>query len=247
MKAIIFAALLLPLSGLALAAETILLANFNNKPLNQPIGTGGAAMGEPTSVSPVIDAVVRSAPGGGRMLEMFMEQRPSTNSVIFQFLGNQEVTSGQMLFQARIRLAAADEFSNIGIRLREANGASQSFMNMNLFSLDRRLQIQRPGVPVTSFFNVLQLSDTNDLAVLYDLDEMFISVCLNGSLLVAELPTLFESTRGIGSFLVSLAGTSGDTLVSLEELRVQRGALGGPIDQPLFADRFEAGASACPF
>jgi len=239
--------LTLIISTSAVMADTILLANFNNKPLNQPIGTGGAAAGEPTTVAPVIDAIVRASPGGGRMLEMFMEQLPSTQAVRFQFLENQEVQSGELLIKARIRLAAEDEFSNIGILLREANGSSQSFMNMNLFSLNRRLQIQRPGVPVTSFLNVLNLSDANDLTILYDLDDMHISVCLNGSLLVAELPTLFESTRGIGGLLVSMVGTSGDTLVNLEELLVQRGPFDDPIQQTLFSDRFQLLPPACPF
>jgi len=247
MKITAWIVLTLFISHTAMAAETILSANFNNKPLNQPIGTGGAAVGEPTSVSPFIEAVVRAAPGGGRMLEMFMEQRPSTQAVRFQFLNNQEVLSGQLLIQARIRLAAGDEFDNIGILLREATGSGQSFMNMNLFSLNRRLQILRPGVPATSFFNVLNLSAANDLAILYDLDDRHISVCLNGGLLADELPTLFESTRGIGGFLVTLAGTGGDQLVSLENLQVQRGLIDNPVPDTVFADRFELSGPVCPF
>ncbi|MGY6588825.1 MAG: hypothetical protein ACXIUB_11140 [Wenzhouxiangella sp.] len=229
------------------SAQTLLMADFNNKPLNQPIGTGGAVMGEPTFVSPVIDAIVRQSPGGGRMLEMFMEERPSTASVRFQFFNDQEVTGGQVLIQARVRLAAEDEFSNIGISLREANGATQSFLNMNLLSNNRRLQVIRPGVPVTGFNGVLALSDANDLAILYDLDEAQISVCLNGSLLIDELPTLFESTRGIGSLLLSQSGIGGDTVVNLEELRVRQDPDVGPDPDLVFSDRFEVSAPACPF
>ncbi|MGY6553155.1 MAG: hypothetical protein ACXIUM_01405 [Wenzhouxiangella sp.] len=247
MKITAWIVLTLCISHAAMAAETILVADFNNKPLNQPIGTGGAAVGEPTSVSSLIEAVVRAAPGGGRMLEMFMEQRPSTQSVIFQFLDDQEVSSGSLVIRARLRLAAEDEFTTIIIRLREANGASQSFMNMNLTSDGRRLQFLRPGVSAISIANVLNLSAANDLEILYSLDDRHVSVCLNGALLIDELPTLFESTRGIGRFLVSLPGAGGDHLVGLEDLRVERRVSGEPVPDVAFSDRFEATGPVCPF
>lgn len=247
MKLLLWFCLLLPVSSLALANETILLANFNNKPLNQPIGTGGATVGEPTSVPSAIDAIVRAAPGGGRMLEMFMEQRPSTAAVRFQFLNNQEVSSGELIIRARIRLAAEDEFNNIGLLLREAGTSAQSFMDISLLSANRRLQIRRPGVSMTSFFNVLRLSDANDLEILYNLEEMHLSVCLNGSLLTSELPTLFESKRGIGALLISMLGNAGDTQVSLEDVLVQRRALEPQIPDTVYADRFEVLVPSCPF
>ncbi|MGY6555071.1 MAG: hypothetical protein ACXIUM_11200, partial [Wenzhouxiangella sp.] len=57
----------LTLSPLASAQQfdLILDANFDNKTLGQPIGTGGAAAGEPTSWDParIATEIVAAAPG----------------------------------------------------------------------------------------------------------------------------------------------------------------------------------------
>src|SRR5690625_4621624 len=52
-------AIVLCWSTTADAQELLLAADFDDKPLNQPIDTGGAALGEPVNVSTVLDAVVR--------------------------------------------------------------------------------------------------------------------------------------------------------------------------------------------
>lgn len=248
MKALIFAGLLLPLSGLALASETILLANFNNKPLNQPIGTGGAAVGEPDDISPLIEAIVRAAPGGGRELELVKEPSFGTAAVRFQFLDLEEVTEGQLLVRMTLRLGSVEDFSSASLLLRERFNAAQSFLNFDLFN-DGDSQVRRPGFPALRFNNTVNLSALNRIEVLYDLDERLFSVCLNGSVLATDLEPGIQTERGIGSLRLSLPA-AGDTLVWIDQVEVQKGTFGGGgggNGDRVFADRFEPQAASCPF
>ena len=245
MKQCAWGLLLLTMSGAALAAETILFADFSNKPLNQPIGTGGAAAGEPDQISALIEAVVRAAPLGGRELELSKQPGSGTASLRFQFLNLEEVTAGQMRFDVALRLGAADQFGRISLLLREQTGAAQSFLNLDLFS-DGDVQIRRSGFFALRFNDAAVLSAINRIEILYDLDEKRLSMCLNGALLVSDLDAGIQTDRGIGSLLLSLS-SAGETLTWLDSIEVKKGPFENGDGDRLFADRFDSGLPACPF
>ncbi|MFP4209469.1 MAG: hypothetical protein ACLFSC_12565 [Wenzhouxiangella sp.] len=245
MRHLLFSLLLLPAVGPAFAPETILLADFNNKPLDQPIGTGGAAAGEPVQLSTLIETRVRAAPAGGRELELSKEPSFGTANIRFEFLELEEVTTGQMRFSVALRLGTADQFSRVGLLLRERPGAAQAFLNLNLFS-DGDAQISRSGFPVERFENALALSALNLVEILFDLDDKTFSLCLNGEVLALALDAGIETTRGIGSVLISLPA-EGDTLVWLDEIDVKKGAFGDGGSDTVFADRFDNAPPTCPF
>ncbi len=228
--------LLLTWSVVSFAAETILLADFNNKPLNEPIATGGAAEGEPVGVSNLIEATVRAAPGGGRELELIKEPSFGTASIRFHFLNQEEVTEGQVHVAMSLRIGTVEDFASVGLLLRERFGSAQSFLNFDLFS-NGDSQIRRPGFPALRFNTTVTLSALNRIEILYDLDDRLFSVCLNGDVLAADLEPGIETTRGIGSVLLSLPAAT-DTRVWLDELEVRKGEFGTGGDR-LFDDRFE--------
>ena len=245
MKQCVWGLLLLTMSGAAFAAETILFADFSNKPLNQPIGTGGAGVGEPVDVSSLIEALVRAAPGGGRELELFKEPSFGTASTRFRFLNAQEVTEGQLRAGVALRLGTADQFSRVSVLMREAPGSAQSFLNLDLSS-DGEVQIRRSGFPALRFSDAAVLSAINRIEILYDLDEKRLSMCVNGALLVSDLDAGIQTERGIGSVLLSLPA-AGETLIWLDSIEVQKGPFENGDGDRLFADRFESGLPACPF
>jgi len=232
--------LIMPMA--AFAAETILFADFSNKPLNQPIGTGGAEAGEPDEISAVIDAVVRAAPLGGRELELSKASGSGTAAVRFQFLDLEEVTAGEMQFDVALRLGEADQFGRISLLLREQGGAAQSFLNLDLFN-DGEVQIRRSGFFALRFSDAAVLSAINQIKIRFDLDEKRLSLCVNGALLVSDLDAGIETERGIGSLRLSLA--TGEALTWLDSIEVMKGPFGS--GDRLFADRFEPGVPVCPF
>ncbi|MEE4640091.1 MAG: hypothetical protein V2J42_15265 [Wenzhouxiangella sp.] len=245
MRRLLFSLLFLPAVVPALAPETVLLADFSNKPLDQPIGTGGAAAGEPVQLSPLIEARVRAAPGGGRELELSKEPSSGTASIRFEFLDSEEVTTGQMRFRVALRLGTADQFSRVGLLLRERPGSAQAFLNLNLFS-DGEAQIRRSGFPLDRFDNSVSLSALNLVEILYDLDEKTFSLCLNGRVLASALDLGIETARGIGSVLISLPA-EGDTLAWLDGVEVQKGSFEDGTSDVVFADRFDDAPPTCPF
>jgi len=240
-KYLITLGLALGVSAFAESPETLLFADFFDKPLNEPIGTGGAAEGEPDSISPAIDAVVRAAPGGGRELELSLESTASAHSVRFQFLELEEVTDGRIKTRVDLRLGSKDQFSRVVLLLREANGASQSFLNLDLFN-DGETQIRRNGFSPVRFPDTALLSTLNTIEVLFDLDEKTLSFCMNGQLLIAGLDSGIETKRGIGGVYLSLPSQS-ETLVWLDRIEVNRITR----DDRVFADRFDDGLAPCPF
>jgi hypothetical protein len=91
--------------------------NFDDKPINQPIGTGGTAVGEPTWVEPSILATVRAAPFVTPSLEMLCTSAAGGN-IGFE-LAYEPVTSGVVVVSADLWLYGS--------------GPGQSFLMM-LFS-----------------------------------------------------------------------------------------------------------------
>lgn len=227
--------------ALADSPGPVLLADFADKPVNQPIGTGGAAQGEPVTISPSIDAVVRAAPGGGRELELAVGSFPSTQSVRFGFLDSEEVTVGRLKSRIELRLGSADQFSQVSLLMREAGGSAQSFLNLLLF-FDGEAVLTRSGLPAMRFPDAALLSSLNVIDILYDLDELTFSLCMNGLLLAADLVPGIQTKRGIGSLLLSLPANT-DTVVWLDRIEVTKGTT----SDRLFSDRFQEGFVSCPF
>ncbi len=69
------------------ADQTLMEATFDDKAIDQPIGTGGAIVGEPDYVTPEIEAIVRSAPFGTPCLEIHNTHATLNRSVWFSLPG----------------------------------------------------------------------------------------------------------------------------------------------------------------
>lgn len=62
--------LLACVAGTAAADQTYLSFTFDDKTIDQPIGTGGSALGEPSYINPNAEAIVRATPFGTPCLEI---------------------------------------------------------------------------------------------------------------------------------------------------------------------------------
>ncbi len=86
-----------------LAAGIILLnADFEGKPVDQPIGTGGPAVGEPVSVNPNVVATIRNSPMPTTCLEVADNDDYSAGWVEFEFMETDEVAFAAMTVSANL-------------------------------------------------------------------------------------------------------------------------------------------------
>lgn len=189
------------LAGAAFAAcgdPVVLTADFDDKAVDQPIGTGGAAVGEPVSVNSTLTAYVRDAPFATPALELQDASTVSAGAVRFEFLDGLEVSNGHLSIEATLQF---NEINSFHMGLREQGTASRSFANLT-FSIfgtisysdantgSYTLSTYAPGTPYRVRFDCDLNAGTND-------------VWLNDVLVLENEPHGITD-RGIGSITFGL-------------------------------------------
>lgn len=110
----------------------LLAAPFNEQPLNQQIGTGGAALGQPVDISGGLQAFVVPA---GVFTTPSLRVRPLESGgarfVRFELLGSEEVVDGEVRFGFALRPSLLDRFL---VYVREPDGAARDFLSMTLLA-----------------------------------------------------------------------------------------------------------------
>lgn len=126
--AIVFGSTALLLAGLAqlAVAERILDGDFEDQPLDQVIGTGGAAAHQPVDLDG-IDAFVRTSPTGGQALEIVDAFDFGARTVRFEFLESAEITTGVLTLNAVLHFVDDNRYV---VYVREQAGAAQSFLDL---------------------------------------------------------------------------------------------------------------------
>ena len=170
-------------------------ADFNNKTLNAPIGTGGAAVGEPVSVGGEVTAIVRSAPSGSPALEVKDNSPCCAGAAWFEFLGGAEYTLGRVLIQADVWFS---ELSDCYVGVREHGGASRTFADID-FGSDGNVRfydaagVARSAIPYSTGHTIPLLIDFDMNARTYD-------VWLDGVQVINDRSHGIND-RGVGSVL----------------------------------------------
>jgi hypothetical protein len=122
------------MASAAIADQVYLSADFNDKPIDQPIGTGGAEVGEPTAVDPYITAIVRSSPLGTPCLEIQDNDTYTAGYVRFELLGSAEVVTGHVVISANLQVPEFEEGGDFEINVREQGSAAYNFAELLLLS-----------------------------------------------------------------------------------------------------------------
>jgi hypothetical protein len=170
-------------------ASLLLDANFDSETVDQNIPTGGAAAGEPASVSVPGMAVVRQGAFTTPSLQITDTSTTGATFVTFEFLGSTQVNSGTIEVKLRLRFA---QLGNYILGLREQGGAADDFLDINFGD--------------TGFMVVGGSAITYDTTtplefdLLVNMDAHTCDVVINGSTLVRDQP-LGAPTAGIGSIL----------------------------------------------
>lgn len=220
-------------SAFAQPSTPWLLADFEDQPVDQPIGTGGAALGQPYAVSGLLSAIVRDTPMASRSLELAWAGAPSeTSNVYFSLVDGVEVASGLLEIEMTLHPHRA---STYWVLLREAGTAMRMFGGLTLTETGVLMLMDATGTQPAAI--EVPFDSPLQLRWLYHLDNRSYDFWLNGERLVTARPHgVPDDGRGIGQVMVGLNwNTPADTRLSLDELRVQ------PFIDAVFANGFETG------
>ena len=196
----------------------LLDVDFENQPPGQPIGTGGAALGQPTFVSTFVDAIVRDAPMASRSLEITWNTAPETASGIrFGLLGGVEASANLLSITLDLHAHVASRYY---VFIREATTAAQSFGGLHLTQDGIAALFDASGSQLVA--HDLAFGQTRRLRWDYDLDARTYAFSLDGERLVEGRPHgVPDNGRGIGTIRVELDwNTPLDTAISVDNLRV---------------------------
>jgi hypothetical protein len=113
---------------IVVADQVYLVAEFNDKEIDQPIGQGGPDVGEPIEVyTSTISAIVREGPMGSPSLEIRDTADFGSGFAIFEFLGGAELTTGIVNVSADLWFHEIGAGNRFLFYVRERETASERF------------------------------------------------------------------------------------------------------------------------
>jgi hypothetical protein len=197
------------LTGLPVAAQEIYLqADFDEKPVDQSIGTGGPEVNEPVEVDTLfIDAIVRETPFPTPALQITDDDDFSAGSVDFQFLDDAEITTGRLVICLDVWVPELPTQASHFVYVREHGSAGNTFANVK-FTSDGLVTLYDEGGAVGSIGSYETDSPTR-LCLEYDLDASSYDVWLDGEAVHTGEPYELPGA-GIGSLLIGV-GNDPDT------------------------------------
>ena len=108
---VVLAVMALPVAGVAAGPGlTLLSANFDDKAIDQPIGIGGASVGEPVQVDGNVVAIVRDTPTTTPSLEIADADDFASGTVRFELENNLEVVDGILTIDVDLWFDTLDSY-----------------------------------------------------------------------------------------------------------------------------------------
>lgn len=222
----------LPLAASATPMALLLDADFQDQPVDQPIGLGGAVAGQPVLVSGLLAAVVRDAPMASRSLELAWAAPSSTASFArFELPDGVEVTDGELMIEFELLPQTATTHL---VMIREAGTSARNFGGLRLIS-SGQMQVG-DGAGFALVPSGWSAGTTLRPWFLYDLDARVWSFGVGDQAVLVDRPLSPPADgRGIGAVLFGLDfATPPESRLSVDNIRIGR-----PVVDALFADGFE--------
>jgi hypothetical protein len=195
--------ILLLLPAMVLADFTLLDANFDDKTIDAPIGTGGAVLGEPIDISGPIASTVRDTPFFSNCLEIVKdEDLYSSGALRWGLIGDADVDIGHVWFGTNIW---HDVLGDYTIRFNDVGGYSGTFANV-YWRLDGSIRCSDSNGYVGVIGTAVQ-GTMQTLSIDFDMENDTYTVELDGS------PVLVDRAHGvtdmgIGTVWLSMDHTS---------------------------------------
>lgn len=222
------------------AQELLLAADFDDKPLDQPIGTGGAALGEPVSVPPRMDAVVRDDVMPGKALAISWNT-PGTGASYarFQWTDDMEIRTGTVSIWLRVTPGMAPAEDWVGgypVNLREAGSSAKNFGTL-YFTRTKTASVSDatggPAILLSGF--TWSPGESYLIEWVYDMDAGTYNLSIDGQPYISNRPHNVDmGDRGLGALLVGIGSSSHpDSRIDVDDILVTWSGEG------IFADGFE--------
>lgn len=160
----------------ASGAETILDADFDDKTVGLPIGTGGAALGEPMLVSSTISAVIQDLPLATPNLKINDSDLSEAGFVRFGFLHDWVIDQGTLTISATLHFQAYEDYM---IRVRERRANSRKFLDLS-FGSSANIWYTDDNTPVPVAIGTYETDRTYALVLEFDLDADTYSITFDG-------------------------------------------------------------------
>jgi hypothetical protein len=171
-------------------------AGFDDKAVDQPIGTGGPDVGEPISVSGAITAHVRGTPTPTPILDIADNDDYSAGSARFEFVGGAEPTSGGLVIYANLWFPANED---LFLYVRERGTSARQFTNLR-FTAAGNVTCSDANSSAWTIGSYV-LNRHFPVYILYNLDAGTYDVWFGGTLVVSDEPHGVTG-RGVGAVLV---------------------------------------------
>lgn len=182
------------------AAETEYLeADFDDKTVDSPIGTGGPTLGEPVQLGINITATVRGAPMASPCLEIRDNDDFASGSVRFEFKSGVEITTGKVGISALLRFDSMDPGNDFHIFIREQGSSALSFANVNFIS-DGNVYSNNAFGP-SSWIGNWEADRVYGFGIIFDMDTDTYDIWWDGQRALQDEPNTVLGVRGIGAVL----------------------------------------------
>jgi hypothetical protein len=211
----------------AVSAQVLLQADFDDKTIDSPIGTGGAAAGEPARVWNVT-AFVRDAPLSSPSLELHDDDNYATGEADFNFLADAEISSGFVSIAADIWLMATE---NYYLGVRESGSATCFFLDVE-FREDGEARVW-DSTGIVKIDLSYPTGRVIPIEIIFNMDAGTYDLQYDGTLALEDRPHGEISSCGVGSvFFGTLDDADYDGTIYVDNIEVVAF---------LFKDGFEAG------
>jgi len=185
-------------TGAAQAEVTHLWADFNDKTIDEPIGMGGAEVGEPVSKDNAVTATVREGPLATPCLEI-ADALEGNGYVRFELLGETELTTGKVYLSADLWFESLADAFECTIMVKDEEPPSVRFAELGI-EADGRIYLHYGQSSNAGTIGQVATGRLFRVIFEFDMDAGTFNVWLDGELAVSGLE--HEITEaGVGSFL----------------------------------------------
>lgn len=195
-------------AGAVDAEQIYLWADFNNKTPDQPIGTGGASVGEPVAVQTEgISATVRTGPMESPSLEI---QDASSDDggpsfARFDLLGGAELASGTVVVAADLWFETVADAADCTLRIYEQGTTEQHRFGELVFTAAGSVYFHYGDASSAGEIGQVAAGRRYRVILAFDMDTRTVDIWLDGSRVVQGL-ALGVTEEGIGSIFVGAPG-----------------------------------------
>ena len=197
---------------------TLLHADFSDKTVGEPIGTGGAALGEPIAVSALLDTWIGDEGAGERVLYLMKEDGTagSHGDSEWDFIAGASVQTGWL--DARFDLILGDLSNNHFILA----GGEEELIRI-VSTVDGEMRVRFPDQSSGDVVGSYEIGDHVHARIVCQMDERFCSVALDGGWVVDQRAFADDTPLdlAVDRFFAGIAAVSRDfALFGIDNLHI---------------------------